>query len=136
MFTTFNLQMQEPGRLFCPHCGNATLDKVELTIGPDGTEQYGVRKRFNTRGTRFSLPKPKVTTLHTSTVRQMPIVTCLQSCPACGCTRLVACCDSSELHTWLFVIVAISHAFNSFHAVAKPVDCNHVKRLLHLQHVL
>lgn len=60
---TFNLQMQEPGRLFCPHCGNATLDKVELTIGPDGTEQYGVRKRFNTRGTRFSLPKPKVTTL-------------------------------------------------------------------------
>ena len=51
---------QEPGRLFCPHCGNATLDKVELTIGPDGSEQYGVRKRFNLRGTRFSLPKPKV----------------------------------------------------------------------------
>ena len=54
------LCVQEPGRLFCPHCGNATLDKVEAVIGPDGTEQYGVRKRFNTRGTRYSLPKPKV----------------------------------------------------------------------------
>ncbi|KAL3143962.1 hypothetical protein ABBQ32_003774 [Trebouxia sp. C0010 RCD-2024] len=51
---------KEPGRLFCPHCGNATLDKVEAVIGADGTEQYGVRKRFNTRGTRYSLPKPKV----------------------------------------------------------------------------
>jgi len=46
--------------LFCPHCGNSTLEKVEAVIGPDGTEQYGVRKRFNTRGTRYSLPKPKV----------------------------------------------------------------------------
>lgn len=46
--------------MFCPHCGNSTLDKVEAVIGPDGTEQYGVRKRFNTRGTRYSLPKPKV----------------------------------------------------------------------------
>ncbi|KAL0049240.1 hypothetical protein WJX82_009412 [Trebouxia sp. C0006] len=50
---------KEPGRLFCPHCGNSTLEKVEAVIGPDGTEQYGVRKRFNTRGTRYSLPKPK-----------------------------------------------------------------------------
>ncbi len=33
---------------------------MEAVIGPDGTEQYGVRKRFNTRGTRYSLPKPKV----------------------------------------------------------------------------
>jgi len=48
--------------LFCPHCGNSTLEKVEAVIGPDGTEQYGVRKRFNTRGTRYSLPKPKVLT--------------------------------------------------------------------------
>lgn len=54
------LCVQEPGRLFCPHCGNSTLEKVEAVIGPDGTEQYGVRKRFNTRGTRYSLPKPKV----------------------------------------------------------------------------
>lgn len=46
--------------MFCPHCGNSTLEKVEAVIGPDGTEQYGVRKRFNTRGTRYSLPKPKV----------------------------------------------------------------------------
>lgn len=35
------------------------MDKVELTIGPDGQEQYGVRKKHNLRGTRYSLPKPK-----------------------------------------------------------------------------
>ena len=46
-------------RLFCPQCGNASLDKVELTIGPDGAEQFGVRKKHNLRGTRYSLPKPK-----------------------------------------------------------------------------
>jgi len=50
---------REIQRLFCPQCGNATLDKVELTIGPDGAEQYGVRKKHNLRGTRYSLPKPK-----------------------------------------------------------------------------
>lgn len=52
--------MQEPGRLFCPHCGNATLEKVEMIVGADGEEQFGVRKRHNLRGTRFSLPKPRV----------------------------------------------------------------------------
>jgi Nin one binding (NOB1) Zn-ribbon like len=52
---------QEAGRLFCPQCGNATMEKVEVTTGPDGAEQYGVRKKHNLRGTRYSLPKPKVT---------------------------------------------------------------------------
>lgn len=51
---------QEAGRLFCPQCGNATMEKVEVTTGPDGAEQYGIRKKHNLRGTRFSLPKPKV----------------------------------------------------------------------------
>eukprot|EP00891_Asterochloris_glomerata_P006590 jgi/Astpho2/6590/e_gw1.00101.152.1_t len=50
---------KEPGRLFCPHCGNATLEKVEMIVGADGEEQFGVRKRHNLRGTRFSLPKPR-----------------------------------------------------------------------------
>lgn len=50
---------KEVGRLFCPRCGNATLDKVKVTISPDGSEQYGVRKKHILRGTRYSLPKPK-----------------------------------------------------------------------------
>ena len=54
------LCLQEPGRLFCPHCGNATLEKVEMIVGADGEEQFGVRKRHNLRGTRFPLPKPRV----------------------------------------------------------------------------
>lgn len=52
--------LQEMGRLFCPRCGNAALDKVRVVVGPDGAEQYGVRKKHVLRGTRFSLPKPKV----------------------------------------------------------------------------
>ena len=52
--------MQEMERIFCPSCGNAALQKVEMVIGEDGTEQYGVRKRHIIRGTRYSLPKPKV----------------------------------------------------------------------------
>lgn len=51
---------QEVGRLFCGSCGNAALQKVEVVVGPQGTEQYGVRKKHILRGTRFPLPKPKV----------------------------------------------------------------------------
>jgi RNA-binding protein NOB1 len=50
---------REMGRVFCPRCGNAALDKVRVTIAPDGTEQYGVKKKHILRGTKFSLPKPK-----------------------------------------------------------------------------
>ena len=51
---------QEMERLFCPTCGNAALQKVEVAIGENGAEQYGVRKRHIIRGSRVSLPKPKV----------------------------------------------------------------------------
>lgn len=51
---------QDVGRIFCPQCGNAALDKVEVVISGDGQEQFGVRKRHVLRGTRFSLPKPAV----------------------------------------------------------------------------
>ena len=46
--------------MFCEHCGHATLRKVEVVVTPGGLEQYGVPKRHNIRGTRFSLPKPQV----------------------------------------------------------------------------
>lgn len=52
--------MQEAGRLFCGKCGNAALRKVEVVVGPDGAEQFGVRKKHIIRGTRYPLPKPKV----------------------------------------------------------------------------
>jgi RNA-binding protein NOB1 len=51
---------REPGRLFCPKCGNLSLDRVEVVVGADGAEYFGVTKRHILRGTRFSLPKPKV----------------------------------------------------------------------------
>lgn len=50
---------KEVGRLFCPRCGNATLDRVRVVVGSDGAEQYGVKMKHILRGTRFSLPKPK-----------------------------------------------------------------------------
>lgn len=50
---------KEMGRVFCPKCGNATLDRVKITTGADGSELVGVRRKHILRGTKFSLPKPK-----------------------------------------------------------------------------
>jgi len=50
---------KEVGRLFCPRCGNAALDKVRVVVGPNGAEQYGVRKKHILRGTKYSIPKPR-----------------------------------------------------------------------------
>jgi RNA-binding protein NOB1 len=46
---------------FCPACGNATLARLNYSIGPDGVVTYHYRKgrRVNTRGTKYSLPKPR-----------------------------------------------------------------------------
>lgn len=50
---------KDVGRIFCPRCGNMTMDRVKVVVGPDGSEQYGVRKKHILRGTKFSIPKPK-----------------------------------------------------------------------------
>ena len=47
-------------KMFCPRCGNMTMERVEVSVGPDGTEFFGVRRKHCLKGTRFSLPKPKV----------------------------------------------------------------------------
>lgn len=52
--------LQEAGRIFCPRCGNAALDRVRVVVRVDGAEQYGVKNKHILRGTKFSLPKPKV----------------------------------------------------------------------------
>ena len=46
--------------MFCPRCGNMTMERVEVTVGADGAEYFGVRKKHILRGTRYSLPKPRV----------------------------------------------------------------------------
>ena len=50
---------KETTRVFCSKCGNATLQKVQHTVSPDGAEQFGVRRKHKIRGTRFSVPAPK-----------------------------------------------------------------------------
>ena len=50
---------REAGRLFCPRCGNAALDKVEVVVDASGIAAFGVRKSHCLRGTKFSLPKPR-----------------------------------------------------------------------------
>ena len=51
---------REAGRLFCPRCGNAALDKVELVVDfKTGAAAFGVRRSHCLRGTKFSLPKPR-----------------------------------------------------------------------------
>lgn len=66
---------KEVGRLFCPRCGNATLDKVKVTISPDGAEQYGIRKKHILRGTKYSLPKPKGGRNHDPILREDQLLT-------------------------------------------------------------
>jgi hypothetical protein len=39
-------------KLFCPACGHPTLSRVSVTVGANGKEEYGVRKKHVLRGTR------------------------------------------------------------------------------------
>lgn len=75
------------GRLFCPRCGNMTVERVEVSVGPDGAEVYGVRKKHVLRGTRFSLPKPKVGSLCLC-ARDMGCL--VVQCPARACLCTLA----------------------------------------------
>lgn len=47
--------------LFCKQCGNATLARLGVTLGADGTPRYHYKKNrvVNTRGTIYALPNPK-----------------------------------------------------------------------------
>ena len=89
--------------MFCPHCGNSTLEKVEAVIGPDGTEQYGVRKRFNTRGTRYSLPKPKV---HIAELR-MYLCLVLHLCTNAECSPVKNVLRGTGWHGDLLVLISM-----------------------------
>ncbi|XP_071784996.1 RNA-binding protein NOB1-like [Asterias amurensis] len=48
-------------KVFCPHCGNKTLNKVTMTTGEDGSQRIHLsqRKVINKRGMKFPLPLPK-----------------------------------------------------------------------------
>ncbi|CAK8991018.1 RNA-binding protein NOB1, partial [Durusdinium trenchii] len=45
---------------FCPDCGNPTLGRLSYSIGEDGVLRYHYKKnrKVNTRGKRYSIPKP------------------------------------------------------------------------------
>jgi RNA-binding protein NOB1 len=51
--------VRETTRVFCPKCGNATLQKVQRSVTAEGAEHFGVRRKHVLRGTRFSLPAPR-----------------------------------------------------------------------------
>jgi len=47
-------------KLFCQKCGHATVDRVPITIEPDGSVVlHDNRRRINNRGTVYDMPKPK-----------------------------------------------------------------------------
>ncbi|XP_018405683.1 PREDICTED: RNA-binding protein NOB1 [Cyphomyrmex costatus] len=48
-------------KIFCPHCGNRTLKKVEVTLDENGKQQIHInfRRPLSVKGKRFSLPTPK-----------------------------------------------------------------------------
>ncbi|TDH70408.1 hypothetical protein CCR75_000378 [Bremia lactucae] len=51
----------EMDRLFCPKCGNSTLERVSYSLDRDGHMTFYTRASRPTKllGTKFSLPKPK-----------------------------------------------------------------------------
>lgn len=54
----------EMGRLFCPVCGNATLDRVSCSVNAKtGATYVHLRKnhKVNLRGSKFSIPAPDPT---------------------------------------------------------------------------
>jgi RNA-binding protein NOB1 len=51
--------VRETTRVFCPKCGNATLQKVQRSVTAEGAEHFGARRKHVLRGTRFSLPAPR-----------------------------------------------------------------------------
>jgi RNA-binding protein NOB1 len=51
---------RDVSRTFCAACGNHTLIKVTVTINSKGIVRYWHGNRhFNTRGTIYSIPKPR-----------------------------------------------------------------------------
>jgi len=49
-------------RMFCPSCGNKTLQRIAVSINENGVLEYHYPKRYkspNIRGTKFSIPAPK-----------------------------------------------------------------------------
>uniref|UniRef100_M4BE36 C3H1-type domain-containing protein n=1 Tax=Hyaloperonospora arabidopsidis (strain Emoy2) TaxID=559515 RepID=M4BE36_HYAAE len=51
----------EMERLFCPKCGNSTMERVSYSLDHDGHMTFYTRSNRPTKlsGTKFSLPKPK-----------------------------------------------------------------------------
>lgn len=51
----------EMERLFCPKCGNSTMERVSYSLGQDGKMTFHTRanRPVKLSGTKFSLPKPK-----------------------------------------------------------------------------
>lgn len=48
-------------KVFCPHCGNKTLKKVEVILDEDGKQQIHInfQRPLSAKGKKFSLPTPK-----------------------------------------------------------------------------
>ncbi|KMQ91554.1 rna-binding protein nob1, partial [Lasius niger] len=48
-------------KIFCPHCGNKTLKKVEVTLDENGKQQIHInfRRPLSAKGKKFPLPMPK-----------------------------------------------------------------------------
>lgn len=50
---------RESTRMFCPKCGNATVDRVPITVEDGEVKVHDHRRRRNLKGTIYSIPKPK-----------------------------------------------------------------------------
>ena len=65
---------QDTSKLFCPACGHATLSRVEVTVGPDGANVYGIRKKHVLKGTRYATVLTFLRHVSSSTRTALPSV--------------------------------------------------------------
>jgi hypothetical protein len=61
-FSIFSMHgLKAADALFCKRCGNATLARLGVTLGPDGAPRYHYKKfrQVSTRGTVYPIPAPE-----------------------------------------------------------------------------
>lgn len=106
--------LQAPPAL-SPAAAHLALPCLQLVVGPDGAEQYGVKRKHVLRGTRFSLPKPKVG-CHLLDVAAL--TEAVLGAPASGCLQFQA-----SLLPWHTVWLPAATAADSAAAAAALRGC-------------
>ena len=76
-FSIFGMHGLRPEEsIFCKKCGNATLNRLGVTLGPDGAPRYHYKRfrQINTRGNVYALPTPTGGRVHGAHAAEAPML--------------------------------------------------------------